>query len=503
MVGPFGAMKPSLQLRVSQQLALTPQLQQSIKLLQLSTLELEQEIERVLAENPMLERADDPASDYLRLSTNGGLEPSQAAPAPAPAAESSQTEAEAAGGSDDTPEPDYVRDEFDNMDWTGDSGRVRDDDDERDYPQLAEAHTSLREHLLAQLRLTEASERDRALVSILIEELDHLGYLTTPLADIHTNLPAELNVDLAELNTALSLLQSFDPTGVGATSLAQCLALQIRAIPDDGKFSPDVRKLANRIVSDNLPLLATRDFAKLKRKLRCDDQALKAARELIVSLDPKPGLRYDSESATYVVPDVIVKRTRNGWQAQLNPDVVPKLRLNADYAKVLKERRISSTGAMGAQLQEARWLIKNIQQRFDTILRVSQAIVDRQKAFFTHGELAMRPLILREIAETLGLHESTVSRVTTQKFILAPTGTFELKYFFGSHVATESGGAASSTAIRALIKQLIQAEDPHQPLSDSRIAELLGEQGFVVARRTVAKYREALRIAPVGQRKSL
>jgi RNA polymerase sigma-54 factor len=265
----------------------------------------------------------------------------------------------------------------------------------------------------------------------------------------------------------------------------------------------DTKNLARAIVSEHLSLLAARDFGKLKRRLRCDDESLRAARDLIVGLDPKPGLRFDHDAAGYVVPDVVVKRTRGGWKVQLNADVVPRLRLNQDYARVLKEQRISSSGALGSHLQEARWLIKNIQQRFDTILRVSQAIVDRQKAFFTHGELAMRPLILREIADALGLHESTVSRVTTQKFILTPFGTFELKYFFGSSIATEAGGAASSTAIRALIKQLVTAEDSTQPLSDSRIAELLAEQGFVVARRTVAKYRESLRIAPVSQRKSL
>jgi RNA polymerase sigma-54 factor len=254
-------------------------------------------------------------------------------------------------------------------------------------------------------------------------------------------------------------------------------------------------------VRDYLPLLAARDMTRLKRQLRCDDDALRAAHALIRRLDPRPGGRFDTADAGYVVPDVVVRRTRFGWQAFLNQDVMPKLRINDVYAQILKRNRGAS--GLSSQLQEARWLIKNVQQRFETILRVAQAIVDRQKAFFTHGAVAMRPLILREIADVLGLHESTISRVTTQKYMLTPFGTLELKYFFGSHVATDSGGAASSTAIRALIQQLVAAEDASQPLSDSRIAELLGEQGIVVARRTVAKYREALRIAPVSQRKAL
>ena len=245
------------------------------------------------------------------------------------------------------------------------------------------------------------------------------------------------------------------------------------------------------------------DFARLKRVLRCDDDLLRDAQALIRSLNPRPGSGFAADAAAYVVPDVMVRRGRAGWQAVLNPDVMPRLRINDAYAQILKRNRGGPGSSLTSQLQEARWLVKNVQQRFDTIQRVAQAIVDRQRAFFTHGAVAMRPLVLREIADALGLHESTVSRVTTQKYMLTPFGTFEMKYFFGSHVATDTGGAASSTAIRALIRQLVTAEDPKTPLSDSRIAEVLGEQGIVVARRTVAKYREALQIPPVAQRKSL
>jgi RNA polymerase sigma-54 factor len=300
------------------------------------------------------------------------------------------------------------------------------------------------------------------------------------------------------LQIALNLLQSFDPPGVGARNASECLALQIKRMP---KVAMVTRRMALAIVENHLSLFAQRDFNKLRKALDCDDEDLREAQVIIKQCNPHPGSIFASDTSDYVVPDVIVKRTRNGWQVMLNHDVMPRLRVNSMYANILKQSK--GEGSLGSQLQEAKWLIKNMRQRFDTILRVSQAIVERQRNFFSHGAVAMRPLVLREIADTLGLHESTISRVTTQKYMLTPHGMFELKYFFGSHVATETGGEASSTAIRALIKQLIGAEDPKIPFSDSKIAEMLAEQGMVVARRTVAKYREALKIPPVNLRKSL
>jgi RNA polymerase sigma-54 factor len=261
------------------------------------------------------------------------------------------------------------------------------------------------------------------------------------------------------------------------------------------------RRMALTLVENYLELFAQREFNKLKKALDCDDEDLREAQVVIKSCNPHPGAPYAGDASDYVVPDVIVKRAKNGWSVTLNRDVMPKLRVNAMYANILKQNK--GEGSMASQLQEAKWLIKNMRQRFDTILRVSQAIVERQRNFFSHGEVAMKPLVLREIADTLGLHESTISRVTTQKYMLTPHGMFELKFFFGSHVATEAGGEASSTAIRALIKQLIGAEDPKNPFSDSKITDMLAEQGMVVARRTVAKYREALKIPPVNLRKSL
>jgi len=274
--------------------------------------------------------------------------------------------------------------------------------------------------------------------------------------------------------------------------------LQLLALPE----STPSRATALAIAHEHLELLAARDFSKLRKVLQCGDDELRQAQRLIQSLNPRPGAAFSTSETRYIVPDVVVKKIKNVWVASLNPDALPKLRINRMYADILQNNR-QSGGQLSHQLQEARWLIKNVQQRFETILRVSQAIVDRQRHFFEHGEVGMRPLVLREIANTLGLHESTVSRVTTQKFMFTPRGIFELKYFFGSHVATETGGACSATAIRALLKQLVAAEDARKPLSDSKIAEILSQQGIVVARRTIAKYRESLQIPSVSMRKSL
>lgn len=493
-------MKNALQLRLSQHLALTPQLQQSIRLLQLSTLELNQEIEQALADNPLLERDDDPLATPLRIAADGAIVSGTAG--------TNGTEAPGERGDDaasegvDTEPHNGAEDGL--LDW-GSGGRAERDDDEGPL-SWACTRPTLAEHLRSQLAVTTASPRDRALVELLIEALDEDGYLATPLDELLALCPREAGVELDDLTAALALLQSFDPSGVGARSAAECLAIQLDALlrQPDPPAPAAALALAKRIVSEHLPLLAARDYAKLRKLLGTDDDALREAHALIRRLNPHPGVGFSASGPDYVVPDIYVRRIRNRWVAQLNPDVMPRLRVNQSYAAIVKcEKGKEGQTPWSARLQQARWLIRNIQQRFETILRVAQAIVDRQHNFFTHGEIAMRPLVLREIAETVGLHESTISRVTSNKYMATPFGVFELKYFFGSHVATETGGAASSTAIRALIKQLIGAEDPKNPLSDSRLAELLGEQGIVVARRTVAKYREALKIAPVAMRKVL
>jgi RNA polymerase sigma-54 factor len=442
-------------------------LQQSIRLLQLSTVELNQEIERILMENPALERED---ADEAPV--KGAAE----SPAPASASEAPET-------------PDWPSELAAN--WRG-----PEDDEEGDRTHATPDTPTLRDHLCAQLSLTNLGARDRAFVEILIDALDEDGYLTQPLEEIAALLPAEAEASVEELKIALCHLQHFEPAGVGARSPAECLTLQLKATPGNPE-----QRLALEIVEKHLELLAARDYTRLKALTGADDDALRAAQRLIQALNPRPGAAFAKVEARYVIPDVTVKKVRNVWRASLNPDAMPRLRVNRLYAELAAAAR--SGAGISSQLQEARWLIKNVQQRFDTILRVSQAIVDRQRHFLEHGEVAMRPLVLREIASTLGLHESTISRVTTQKFMATPRGTFELKYFFGSHVATEAGGAASSTAIRALIKQLVAAEDAHAPLSDARISQILGEQGIVVARRTIAKYRESLQIPPVNQRKAL
>ena len=479
-------MKHSLQLRLSQHLTLTPQLQQSIRLLQLSTLELSQEIEQMLQTNPMLEREEgalEPASATMSL--NG----SESAPAAEPGSNTPQ--------STDSAEP--AETAFDGLAGDSEFRSPRDDGDEPDYPEVAAETQSLREHLLTQVSMLHVSARDRTLVALLVDSLDEDGYLHQDLEELVGMLPAELDVDAGDLAVALRHLQYLDPVGVGARSLAECLALQVRTWPAD----TPLRECACTVIEHHLELLAARDFTRLKKVLACDDQTLKAVQSLIIALNPRPGASFAGGEARYVVPDVVVKKAKGVWLAALNPDAMPKLRINRLYADILSRNRESGHHQLASQLQEAKWLIKNVQQRFDTILRVSQAIVDRQRHFFEHGEVAMRPLVLREIAEVLSLHESTVSRVTTQKFMLTPRGIFELKYFFGSHVTTETGGAASSTAIRALIKQLVIAENSRKPLSDSQLSEILGQQGILVARRTVAKYRESMHILPVNLRKSL
>ncbi len=488
------AMKPGLHLRQSQHLALTPQLQQSIRLLQLSALELSQEIEQALNDNPLLECDDPPVGAAMRIAADGAI--LGAAPVAPPEPPAGGVEAETVNGEAESPA-------MAGFDW-GSARGERDEDD--DGPGAwATTPTSLREHLGLQLAATKASPRDRALVQLLIDSLDDHGYLTSSLEELLEVCPAGAGIDLDDLATALKLLQSFDPAGVGARNAAECLTLQLDALAAQPvpPCPPALIAQARRIVSEHLPALAAREYAKLARVLGITEAEVLQAQALIRRLNPYPGVGFGSTVVDYVIPDILVTKSRNRWLAQINPDVVPKLRLNQAYAAAVRQERSREGFSMwSSRLQEARWLIRNIEQRFETIQRVAQAIVDRQHAFFTHGAIAMRPLVLREIAEVLDLHESTVSRVTSNKFMSTPFGVFELKYFFGSHVATDTGGAASSTAIRALIKQLIGGEDPKEPLSDSRIAELLGEQGFVVARRTVAKYREALKIPAVALRRS-
>ena len=477
-------MKQALQLRQSQQLTLTPQLQQAIRLLQLSTLEINHEVARLLEENPMLEREDDDAALPYAHGDAASTSP----------AENTATKDEA---------PQQAEEEWSKNEWSEPSfsagSTSSDDDDEDTHAEVVAGAPSLREHLIWQLSMSQIDERDKKIIGLLIDALDENGYLAQPLEEIAELLPQELDVTLDDLETALTQLQNLGEPGIGARTLGECLALQLKALPED----TPCRDLALCIVTQHLSLLAARDFTKLKKILHCDDAALRTAQAIIVHLKPKPGAEFGQRTADYVVPDVMVERHQGSWHARLNMEAMPRLRVNQMYASILQQRGEKNTQQLSGQLQEARWFIKNLQQRFDTILRVSQAIIDRQRHFLDYGEIAMRPLVLREIGEQLGMHESTISRVTTQKFMLTPRGIFELKYFFGSGVATDAGGTCSSTAIRALIKQLVSGENVQHPLSDSSMSEILAQQGILVARRTVAKYRELLHIPPANLRKSL
>ncbi|KQY90367.1 MULTISPECIES: RNA polymerase factor sigma-54 [Roseateles] len=500
-------MKQTLQVRLSQHLALTPQLQQSIRLLQLSTLELNQEVEQMLATNPLLETEEEFTVSTPELAANAPAEPS------------GETGTDAGGeGAEATPElsgDDFggteredwengtERDDFDGireLPSNSSSSGPSDDDGERESQESAE--TTLAEHLAQQLAGHHLSLEDRAVMQLLIESLTEDGYLEDTLEEIAAAF-ADDEEDREELldrlRIALRLLQSLEPAGIGARDLSECLVLQLRALP---KSAGQV--IAILICKSHLELLARRDMRRLMAETGADEVLLREAQALITQLEPKPGRRFAQGAAAAIVPDVIVRKSGREFRVMLNPEVAPKLRINELYANALRATRGGiSNSPLGGQLQEARWFIKNIQQRFDTILRVSQAIVERQRGFFTHGELAMKPLVLREIADELGLHESTISRVTTAKYMATSWGTFELKYFFGSGLSTDAGGEASSTAVRALIKQFVAAEDVKKPLSDSALAAMLEEQGIQCARRTVAKYREGMKIAPANLRKAM
>ena len=511
-------MKQGLSLRVSQHLALTPQLQQSIRLLQLSTLELSQEVEQMLDENPFLEVTEEaaPREEFGLGQTDVPV--SQETREFESATESIAASADDAGATsqnDAEPSSEAKLEESwdgdgsvetapDDNEWGGDATprKNNNDDSEVDATELARSHESLQEHLHRQALSLRLSPEGKAALHFLIESLNDDGYLEDSLAALAAGLAGDdleqLEALVHEFAVALKLLHHMEPAGVGARNLAECLGLQLLDCRNC-----DESRAAIAMCQQPMELLAKRDVKRLAQLCGFPDTVIKGAIALIGRLDPKPGRRFVNVERNLVVPDVLVVKSGRGFKVSLNSDVMPRLRVHDIYANAIKQNKGQGGQALQQRLQEARWFIKNIQQRFDTILRVSSAIVERQKNFFTHGELAMRPLVLREIADELGLHESTISRVTTAKYMSTPFGTFELKYFFGSALGTETGGNASSTAVRALIKQFVASESLKKPLSDNQISEMLKEQGIGCARRTVAKYREALRIAPANLRKAL
>ncbi|EFA8758397.1 RNA polymerase factor sigma-54 [Escherichia coli] len=476
-------MKQGLQLRLSQQLAMTPQLQQAIRLLQLSTLELQQELQQALESNPLLEQIDTheeidtrETQDSETLDTADALEQKE------------------------MPEELPLDASWDNIYTAGTPSGTSGDyiDDELPVYQ-GETTQTLQDYLMWQVELTPFSDTDRAIATSIVDAVDDTGYLTVPLEDILESMGDE-EIDIDEVEAVLKRIQRFDPVGVAAKDLRDCLLIQLSQFD---KTTPWLEE-ARLIISDHLDLLANHDFRTLMRVTRLKEDVLKEAVNLIQSLDPRPGQSIQTGEPEYVIPDVLVRKHNGHWTVELNSDSIPRLQINQHYASMCNNARNDGDSQfIRSNLQDAKWLIKSLESRNDTLLRVSRCIVEQQQAFFEQGEEYMKPMVLADIAQAVEMHESTISRVTTQKYLHSPRGIFELKYFFSSHVNTEGGGEASSTAIRALVKKLIAAENPAKPLSDSKLTSLLSEQGIMVARRTVAKYRESLSIPPSNQRKQL
>ena len=450
-------MAPAIALRLRQHLTLTPQVQQALKLLQMSALEFAQEMEEALAVNPFLEENPEAPAQPLRdaASVDDVVVPQESSPGPAM------------------------------------------DRDQEDWGGGTESQPTLAQHLREQLMISQMGERDRALAHMIIDSLDEDGYFKMSFDELAALVPPEHDVRSEDFLPALRMVQSLDPAGIGARTLEECLCLQLKALPEDTAG----REVALKMCEGHLPLLANREWARLQHAVGCDEATLHTARALIRSLDPRPGQRFGPQEARYVVPDVIVKKVRDRWAAIINPASLPRVRLNRAYAEAIQSRSTSNQ-SLARHLQEARWLLRSIEQRFATIQRVADAIVARQRGFFEYGEVAMKPLTLKLIAGELGLHESTVCRVTNNKYMATPRGLFEFKHFFSRRLATENGGAASATAVRAVMKELIAAEDPRAPLSDAELARLLAQQGLKVARRTITKYRALMRLPSVDVRRA-
>ncbi|HDL7314868.1 TPA: RNA polymerase factor sigma-54 [Yersinia enterocolitica] len=476
-------MKQGLQLKFSQQLAMTPQLQQAIRLLQLSTLELQQEIQLALESNPLLEQTDlheeidaKETIDSESLDTREALEQK------------------------DMPEELPLDATWDEIYTAGTPSGMGNDYSDDELPVYqGETTQTLQDYLMWQVDLTPFSETDAAIATSIVDAVDETGYLTVPLEDILESMGDE-NVALDEVEAVLKRIQHFDPIGVAARNLRECLLVQLSQYDKNTPYLAEARL----VISEYLDLLGNHDFRTMIRLSRLKEDTLKEAISLIQSLDPRPGQSINTGESEYVIPDVLVRKDKGHWTVELNADSIPRLKINQQYAAMGSNTRNDSDGQfIRSNLQEAKWLIKSLESRNETLLKVARCIVEQQVAFFENGPEFMKPMVLADIAQAVDMHESTISRVTTQKFLHSPRGIFELKYFFSSHVNTDSGGEASSTAIRALVKKLVAAENPAKPLSDSKLTTLLCEQGIMVARRTVAKYRESLSIPPSNQRKQL
>jgi RNA polymerase sigma-54 factor len=506
--------KQSLQLKIGQSLTMTPQLQQAIKLLQLSTLDLQQEIQQVLESNPMLdtvEEAEEAANkakesdkdqepkteqvDFSDNSTATNTEKNTKAES-----EESTAEGEWQETIPDELPVDTQWDDVYQSSGTASTGPAPSSDD-YDTENRNGSVDSLQDHLMSQLNLTRLSDTDLAIGMAIIDAVCPNGRLTLPVEDIHASFEAtNPDIELDEVFAVLHGIQQYDPPGVAAADLQECLMIQLKMLPPETPWLEE----AKTVVGRHLNLLGNRDYAQLIRRSKLKESQLKEVLHLIQTLNPNPGESVSPDTTEYIVPDVYVKKINGRWNIELNPDIAPKLRINTDYASLVKRADNSNDNTyLRDNLQEARWFLKSLQSRNETLMKVATKIVEYQRGFLEYGEEAMKPLVLHGIAEAVDMHESTISRVTTQKYMHTPRGIFELKYFFSSHVSTNTGGECSSTAIRALIKKLIAAENPKKPLSDSKITVLLSDQGINVARRTIAKYRESLIIPPSNERKRL
>lgn len=477
-------MKQSLQLKISQQLTMTPQLQQAIRLLQLSTLELQQEIQLALESNPLLEQEENTVeSDSIDNSTD-----------------SSEIDTKDALEKMDMPDELPLDADWDEIYSAGTPSGTTNDYSYDELPVYqGETSQTLQDYLIWQAELTPFTDTDRAIATTIIDSIDDSGYLTSPISDIHEGIDNP-DITIEEVVAVLKRIQHFDPIGVAAQDLKECLLIQLSLYPKETEGLAEARI----IISQHIDLLANRDFRQLTKLTRLKEDALKTAIDLILAINPKPGQSINTGESEYVIPDVLVKKISGLWQVELNTDSIPKLGINNYYASLIKNSVSESDSQyIRSNLQNAKWLIKSLESRNETLLKVAACIVEQQQEFFELGDEHMKPMILADIAYQVDMHESTISRVTTQKFLHSPRGIFELKYFFSSHVSTDTGGEASSTAIRALVKKLVGAENPAKPLSDSKLTSMIAAQGIQVARRTVAKYRESLSIPPSNQRKKL
>lgn len=473
---------------------MTPQLQQAIRLLQLSSLELQAEIQEALETNPLLEVEEEFNSDDVSASDQDNSSDTEI-----DLSSKELNQVENSSIPDELPTDSEWEDTFDTQVPNQSSNQIVDSGVERDNED--NSGDTLQEHLLWQMRLTPFSETEQAIASIIIDSIQDDGYLQGTLEDILSSLGDDYEeVELDEIEAVLHRIQHFDPIGVASRDLRECLLIQLKLYESD----LEQIELVTELIDKHLDTLAKRDYAQIKRALKVSDEQLTELVRSIQLLNPRPGSHIQVDKTEYIVPDVYTRKINGKWQLSLNPDNAPKIQVAEHYASMIKRADNSADNTyLKNNLQEARWFLKSLQSRNETLLKVSEAIIERQSGFLDHGDEAMKPLVLADIAEKVEMHESTISRVTTRKYLHTPRGIFELKYFFSSHVSTDAGGECSATAIRAIIKKLVLAENPRKPLSDSKIAEILNEQGIKVARRTIAKYRETLAIPPSNERKRL